>query len=423
MRFYLHTFGCRVNWAESTRLALELLSFGFEETGIEQANILIINSCAVTERAVRQVRQLINQAKKQNPKIKIYLTGCCATYWQKEGLINKQIDGLYDNSQKANLAKILKEKYQPALLKNKKTSSWGKFLNSSRLMLKVQDGCNYFCTYCIVPYLRGLSKSIEPELVVDYYSRVSALTKINELVLTGINLGLYQTKNNQDFAYLVRQLLNKTKVPKISFGSLYTENLNTNFLKLYQARSASRLSQYFHIPIQSGSDKILKLMRRRYCLAEFNEKILALSQVAPDGLLATDVIVGFLEETDADFEATYRYLEKSPFVRGHIFKYSPRQFTSGYYLGKKLSEPKSEVKKKRSLLLRRLFQKKLCLFKQNLFSQKLRALVIKSNSKFSLGFLDNGLEVIIPVPNLVVGFVNVKITKLNKGKLVADLVS
>ncbi len=421
MRFHIYTFGCRVNAAESAKIAMELQELGFIYSPMPQAKILIINSCAVTQKAVREVRQLINKAKTRYPKLQVWLTGCVASFWQKTGELPAGVDYLVGNEQKSIISRLIAKSVKPTHFSQNKPV-WGKFLSSSRLMVKVQDGCDYFCSYCIVPYLRGRSVSLEPSDVLGYIKKIAKVTPINEVVLTGINLGLYQTKNNHSFDSLVSQVLKQTALPKISFGSLYTENLTEAFFDLYRSKQSLRLTRYLHIPLQSGSGEILQLMRRRYSLAEFDERVQALAKAVPDALLATDIIVGFLNETDKDFMATYQYLEKSPFVRAHIFKYSPRQFTSAYYLAKKFGEVDSEVKKKRSRKLHLLFQKKLALYQQNLINRSLRALVIKSNSQHSLAFLDNGLEVVIPKPNLVVGLRNVKISRVEKGKLIANLV-
>lgn len=421
MRFHIQTFGCRVNMAESTKLALDLKANGLKDATLAKAELLIINSCAVTQKAAREVRQLINQAKKINPKLKIWLTGCCATLWQKNHSSIKLVDRLISNQEKDKISLFFKPKLRAIKVLNK-NSAWGKFLTSSRLIVKVQDGCDYFCTYCIVPYLRGLSVSEDIKTIVNYINSVSHKTLVNEVVLTGINLGLYQTENQENFTDLIKTVLTQTSIPKISFGSLYTENLTSEFLKLYQTREKNRLTRYFHVPVQSGSDKILKLMRRRYNLAEFTERIQALARSVPDGLLATDVIVGFYEETDTDFAKTYEFLKESPFVKAHIFTYSKREFTSGFYLQKKLSEPDWQTKKKRSQVLHNLFKNKQNQFKQNLLGQKMRALIINSNEKFSTGLLDNGLAIFISTPGLALGFVNVKIEAVKQNKLLGKLI-
>jgi len=323
---------------------------------------------------------------------------------------------------KNRLSQIIAQEFKQPKILIKPDRPWGKFLQSSRLMVKVQDGCDYFCTYCIVPYLRGLSVTYEPDTIIEYINSAIRKNPINEVILTGINLGLYKTKDQQDFANLIEQVLKQTTVPKISFGSLYTENLNQGFFNLYQSVSAFRLTRYFHIPVQSGSNKILGLMKRRYNLEEFSDRVNQLAKTVPDALLATDVIVGFLEESEQNFKETYQYLCQSPFVRAHIFKYSKREFTAGYYLAKRLRDPSETEKTKRSKILHELFIKKMAVFQSNLLGQTKRALIINRKTDYALGFLDNGLEIIIPGGGqLANGFVNVQIEQVKQAKIIARL--
>lgn len=421
MRFFIQTFGCRVNLAESETLALKLQKLGFQSSPVAVANIVIVNSCAVTAKALREVRQFINQIKTQSPQTQIFVTGCAATLWQQNKEVVKNIDLVIDNANKKFLAKIITQELaldiHPGGVDHTPGVLSSKFLNSTRLMVKIQDGCDYFCTFCIVPYLRGRSRSENTQTIIKYIKSVQKQTTVNEAVLAGINLGLYP-----NLPKLVQQVLEKTNLPKISFGSLYVENLKRDFFQLYQSATEDRLTRYFHVPLQSGSPKILSLMQRRYKLKEFTEKINALKQAVPDALIATDIIVGFFEETDADFAETYQYLEKSPITRAHIFKFSRREGTAAYFMAKRMQEPDAATKVKRSQAIHKLFNQKLSIFKQKLFGQKLRALVIKLQPDSLLGFLDNGLEIIIPVAKkLPLGFVDVKIEKVSKGKLVASL--
>lgn len=423
MNFTVITFGCRVNAAESTVLETKLQKLGFTRSSIDKARVIIINSCAITKRAVRQIRQTVNQIKNRNKNVYIVVTGCASTAWDKQGIIPKNIDLLVNNQNKTNIANILNQKFKsftkPQALANGK---FDKFLNSSRLMVKVQDGCDYFCTYCIVPYLRGRSLSLDSENIIKYINLASKKTTINEVILTGINLGLYRTEETPDFTDLVKQVLINTNISKISFGSLYKENLTDEFIDLYQSKYKYRLTKYLHIPIQSASDKILSLMHRRYNLESFGERILLLHKKVPDALLATDVIVGFYEESDKDFTDTYEYLAKSPFVRAHIFKYSKREFTAGFYLAKKFKEPSFEVKKNRSLLLHQLFEKKLSAFKGNLVGKAFPVLIIKQKKDSLLGFLANGLEVVIPTKKRLDNvFVDVKIIAIKNSILIGKI--
>jgi threonylcarbamoyladenosine tRNA methylthiotransferase MtaB len=417
MRFHIHTFGCRVNMAESDKLALELLELGLENTARGEADLVVINSCAITAKAVREVRQLVNQIKQQKPKTKVWVTGCAATLWQKTGESGKPADCLVDNEHKSQLAQLIKKDFALKSESKKSLQPFGKFLGSTRLMVKVQDGCDYFCTYCIVPHLRGRSVGADPSSVLKYIMGIAKEISVNEVVLSGINLGLYL-----EFTTLVKLLLKKTIIPKLSFGSLYMENINSDFLGLYQSSDRGRLTRYLHVPLQSGSAKILGLMNRRYTLGEFTVKLNDLVQTVPDALLATDIIVGFLGETATDFEATYTYLKNSPIVRAHIFKYSRRELTAGELMAKYHKEPTPQDKTKRSQALHQLFKQKLGHFQEALIGQRKRALILRQLREGYLGLLDNGLEIIIPGGRqLANGFVNVQIEQVKQAKIVARL--
>jgi len=414
MRFHIHTFGCRVNMAESDKLALELLNLGLENTARGEADLVVINSCAITAKAVREVRQLVNQIKQQKPKTKVWVTGCAATLWQKTGESGKPADCLVDNEHKSQLAQLIKKDFALKSDSKRLLQPFGKFLGSTRLMVKVQDGCDYFCTYCIVPHLRGRSVGADPSSILNYIVGITKKIPVNEVVLSGINLGLYW-----EFNTLVKLLLKKTTIPKLSFGSLYTENVNSEFLGLYQSSDRDRLTRYFHIPVQSGSKKILSLMRRRYTLGEFDERVNALMKAVPDALLATDIIVGFLGETAHDFEATYEYLKSSPIVKAHIFKYSQRELTAGVLMAKYHKEPTPQEKVKRSQALHQLFKQKLGHFQEALIGQRKRALILRQLREGYLGLLDNGLEIFLPRdPQLLSGFIDVKIEKVKEAKLI-----
>jgi len=417
MRFHIHTFGCRVNAAESDKLALELLNLGLESTPSKTADLVIINSCAVTAKAVREVRQLLNQVKEHQPETQVYVTGCAATLWQKQGEQISGVDMVIDNLNKEFLAKIIQRQFTLNQVTQTDPKPLGKFLASSRLMVKVQDGCDYFCTFCIVPYLRGRAKGAKPQEVLEYIQNLSQRIPINEVVLSGINLGLYK-----EFNQLINLLLQKTKLPKISFGSLYMENINKEFIKFYQSKFSDRLTRYLHVPLQSGSPKILSLMRRRYTLEEFSAKVAMLHKATPEALLATDIIVGFLDETAQDFADTYNYLEKSPLVKAHIFKYSQREYTAAHYLAKRLKEPTPKEKTERASALRELFSKKLKKFQQELVGKSQRALILRKLPQGYLAFLDNGLEILLPeTGRLLSGFTDVRIEKVRGEKLVGRL--
>jgi len=448
--FSSFAFGCRVNEAEKEALDRKMLEAGFSFSE-KNPDIFIINTCAVTHKAEREVRNLIYQIKRKNPKTKIVVTGCSATYWQKNKLYDQlPIDLLVDNINKEFLVELLKKRLflsnqaSPILSTEYKLTS--KFLSSRRLLVKIQDGCQRFCTFCIVPYLRGLPKSRKIEEIVEeinnhYYSVIPNLFRdlnsdkilnqvkneiktqrpISEIILTAINTEAFGLDTGESFIDLIEKVLEKTKVPRLSFGSIHPWSITPQFINFYQKISTeNRLVNFFHIPLQSGSDTILKLMKRGYATEEILEKLYGLQKINPLSLLATDVIVGFLGETEKEFEKTYSFLEKSPLVKFHIFRFSKRKNTAAYYMAKNIKEPTEEEKKKRAKALAELSAKKYLNFLEKNIGRTSNALILnKEKNGFYEALLDNQLPILIEKEkDLKAGeIVKAKVKKIKNGKL------
>ncbi len=426
MKFYSFSFGCRVNEAEKEALDQKLLEKGFVYDE-KNPQIYIINSCAVTEKATREARQLIYKLKRQNPQLKIVLTGCAATYWLKNKLYqNLPVEIIADNLQKNFLADLIEKRikrknHQQVLnLKNIPTS---KFLSSGRVMIKIQDGCQRFCSFCIVPYLRGLPKSKTINQIIKEIKNYQ--NQIAEVILTAINTEAFGFDTKEKFTDLIKAVLKKTSVPRLSFGSIHPWSLNEDFFNFYQKYyDSQRLVHFFHIPLQSGTNKILSLMKRGYQRQEIEEKIFAIYKLNPFALLATDIIVGFLEETEKDFEETYRFLEKTPIVKFHVFRFSKRKNTAAYFMAKKLKEPTDEEKEKRSEALRLLSQKKFFQFQQKNLHRVGLALVLNKKTKgLTTALFENQLPILLQEDkNLTAGkIIPVKISLLKNHQLFAKI--
>src|SRR3989338_6900361 len=362
--FNSFSFGCRVNQAEKEALDRQLMAKGFAIDS-EKPGFFIINTCAVTKKAEREARQMIYRLKKDLPKTSLIITGCAATKWINEKIKVSGVDLIIDNDNKEFAAdliiKRLVAQYNAPAYSGKNTPLIkDKFLHSGRLLVKIQDGCQRFCTFCIVPYLRGLpeSKSIKS---------------------------------------IVRSVLKDTAVPRLSFGSIHPWSITSGFLDFYRSiLPQNRLVNFFHIPLQSGSDKILSLMRRGYTAGEFKEKLNILAKINPLTFIGTDIITGFLEESDLDFENTYNFLKYSPIAKFHVFRFSPREKTAAYYMKKRLKNVPSVIKKKRSQALIKLSTQKYIKFLRSNLNRHSKALVLfdKSNG-FQKVLLDNQLPAIL----------------------------
>lgn len=426
--FYSFSFGCRVNEAEKVDIdrKMKLLGYRFQA---DNPNIYIINTCSVTHKAEREARQLIYQVKKNSPETKIVVTGCAATYWIKNKLYSDMpVDLMVDNINKEYLVEIIKKRFmteakprlaQPQIFSNK-------FIGSGRVMVKIQDGCQRFCSFCIVPYLRGMPRSVR---IDDIVAKVNSLTheaRVSEVVLTAINTQAYGYDTKERFVDLVDRVLASTGVPRVSFGSLHPWSMDQGFFDFYRrVLPYERLVNFFHIPLQSGSDKMLMLMKRGYGRGEMMEKLRQLETINPMALIATDVIVGFMEESEADFTDTFEFLRDSPISKFHVFRFSKRSKTAADYMSRRLKEPSSAEKLKRSRALIKLGKEKYDKFQAKQTKRVSSALVLeKIEAGLNIALLDNQLPIYIPLRGKAVpgDIIRTKILEFKKGRLFGRIV-
>ena len=421
--FYSFSFGCRVNAAEMEVLDRQLIERGFILDS-NNPSVFIINTCAVTAKAEREARQLIYQLDKKLPRTKLIVTGCAATKWINEAVKIKSAE-LIDNPNKEFIADIIQKRFFPK--SRLPTSNYrlynSKYLSSGRLLVKIQDGCSHFCTFCIVPYLRGQPKSRKITEIIEQINSYNSQTK--EVILTAINTQAFGYDSGENFLNLVERVLKNTQVPRISFGSIHPWSVTDEFLDFYKKiLPLRRLVNFFHIPLQSGSNKILGLMRRGYTREEFEEKLSTLAKINPLAFIGTDVIVGFLEESDSDFQDSYNFLKKSPISKFHLFRFSPREKTAAYYMKKRLKNIPDNIKKKRVQALLKLSQNKYRRFLSKLIGKKFSALIINKNNHLFNVLLDNQIPVLINSSNhLQPGvFINVSVEALKENKLIARII-
>jgi len=416
--FLSFAFGCRVNQAEIEAIDRELISAGFRYSH-SNPHFYIINTCAVTAKAEREARQLINRIKRKWPQTKIVITGCSATFWSKKNLKPQGVDFIFDNKHKNQLAKILSQQINVnKTIKTNLPALNNKYIGSGRALIKIQDGCHRFCSYCIVPYLRGLPKSKRIDEVVDEINRLDG--KIKEVILTAINTEAYGYDNKESFVDLLRAVINKTKVPRISLGSIHPWSIDENFFRFYEKYLLQgRLVNFFHIPLQSGSNKILKLMKRGYSKEEIMTKLNKIKKINPSCLIATDIIVGFPGEEEEDFAKTYEFLQKTPISKFHVFRFSKREQTAAYFMTRKLTEPSPKKKEARAKSLICLSKKKYLNFLNRLIDQTFPALILeKEEENFHLGILDNQVPIYVKANKSLIGTIRqVRIKELKNDRL------
>lgn len=361
----LHNLGCKVNAYETEAMQELLEQAGYQIVPFEeQADVYIINTCTVTNVADRKSRQMIHRARKKNPGAVIVAAGCYVQTKDTAGL-DADIDIVIGNNKKKEIAKVLEDYFRERGAGAKKierldighTSEYEDLTVShtaghTRVFLKVQDGCNQFCSYCIIPYARGRVRSRSREAVVAEVRRL-AERGYKEVVLTGIHLSSYGTDIGDDLLSLILSVHEVEGICRIRLGSLEPGIITEEFARTLS--ECPKFCPHFHLSLQSGCDATLKRMNRRYDTAQYEEKCQILRKYFQDPALTTDVIVGFPGETEEEFEASRAFIDRINFYETHIFKYSRREGTRAAVMDGQVPD---SVKTKRSALLLELGQKK-----------------------------------------------------------------
>ena len=329
-----YTLGCKVNQYETNAIAQIFIKNGYKKIEFnEKADVYVINTCSVTNMADKKSRQIIRQAKTHNNNAIVVATGCYAQV-NKEELENiDEIDIIIGNSDKSKILEIV-EQYQEKYNQVKKIEEEKEFKDygtvtyteKTRAVIKVQDGCNNFCSYCIIPYARGRVRSRKPESVIKEISEI-VKTGIKEVVITGIHVASYgkDFENGIGLIDLLEQINEIEGLSRIRLGSLEPNLITEDFVE--RLVKVDKICDHFHLSLQSGCDETLKRMNRKYTTNEFRKGVNLLRQKFPSVALTTDIIVGFPGETETEFNQTYKFLEEIKFSKMHVFKYSPRKGT------------------------------------------------------------------------------------------------
>jgi threonylcarbamoyladenosine tRNA methylthiotransferase MtaB len=341
--FAILTLGCKVNQYESEVLALDLKLKGWRRTGPGQSpDVVIINSCTVTGKAAMQARQLIRKTIRENPRAQMVVTGC---YAQTEPEEIGKISGVHyivGQARKNGLADFLEEERESQAfgtrtsplvmvddithLKTLSSRDFPVAESRTRPAVRVQDGCNAFCSYCIVPHARGRSRSLPVTDVIDQVNRIADLG-YKEVVITGIHLGLYgkDLVPRTDLGYLLVRLLHETPIPRIRISSVEPDEISPEIIQLIQ--NNPRLCRHFHLPLQSGDNTILKRMRRPYTREYFQDLVWSIREQIPDAGIGADVLAGFPGESPRQFQNTLDLIQALPLTHLHVFPFSPRKGT------------------------------------------------------------------------------------------------
>ncbi|MCK4570295.1 MAG: tRNA (N(6)-L-threonylcarbamoyladenosine(37)-C(2))-methylthiotransferase MtaB, partial [Bacteroidales bacterium] len=373
-RIAFQTFGCKLNFAETSTIARQMKEEDYEVVAHkEEADIYVINSCTVTANAEKKCRAAIRQAKRRNPDARVAVIGCFSQMKEDDLSRMEEVDLVIGNEEKFMLNDYLKDNsYAGAchsFVGNISKSdvfapSWSSG-DRTRSFLKIQDGCDYFCTYCTIPFARGRSRSATIADTVKSANEIASIG-MREIILTGVNIGDFGKPNAESFFDLIKELDKVEGIDRIRISSIEPDLLNEEIIS-FMDRSDKFLPHY-HIPLQSGSDKVLKLMKRKYAREVFAQKVKEIKRHMPHACVAADVIVGFPGETGEDFRATYDFLKELEISYLHVFTYSERPGTKAASLEGKLS---NNEKHERSRILHELSDiKKAAFYKQNIGSSR-----------------------------------------------------
>ena len=364
MLVHLRTLGCRLNEAELESWAQAFQNAGHEITREQnKAQLIIINSCAVTQDAVRKSRQLIRRIHRDNPSAKIVASGCYVTLEADEAAELLGVDLIVSNQDKDRLVELAIAELDIPTMPAMSTEPAEISLFSrgrQRAFIKVQDGCRYRCTFCIVTVARGKEKSSPIEKIVQEINNFVA-QGVKEVILTGVHLGGYGSDINHNLAELIQAILDQTPVPRLRLGSLEPWELPENFFALF---NNPRLMPHLHLPLQSGSDSVLKRMARRCKTVEFSQIVHQARRQVPNINITTDIIVGFPGETEQEWQDSYNFIKQTRFGHIHIFTYSTR---SGTKVAALPDPVLNTIKKQRSQQLHRLAEQ----MKQSFMQQNL----------------------------------------------------
>ena len=400
-----HTLGCKLNFSETSSLSRDSLRYGYENVNSKEfADIYVFNTCSVTENANKETKKLIRRSKRINPKAFIALIGCYAQL-KPEELINiddvNMVLGTAEKFELLNHLDKVKISNDIKVVMNKDITEINSFNPSfsgddrTRAFLKVQDGCDYSCTFCTIPMARGKSRSASISQTVNLAKTITK-SKTKEIVLTGVNIGDFGVYNNESFFELIKEIDLHVDIDRFRISSIEPNLLSNEIIEF--CFNSEKFMPHFHIPLQSGSDKILKSMKRRYKVEDFKSRINTIKNLDSDCCIGVDVIVGYPSETEEDFIETYEFLKNQDVSYLHVFTYSERENTKA--IDFKPAVPFKE-RFNRSKLLRELSdQKKAQFYKKSVGD--IRPLLVENNKNGILfGYTDNYIKVKINAESFI----------------------
>lgn len=399
-----YTLGCKLNFSETSTIARQFEKDGYEKTAFENAaDVYVVNTCSVTDHADTKCRNIVRQALRNNPDAFVAVVGCYAQLKPEEIAEIPGVDIVLGANEKFNLPQFIENtKREKAGIHACEIKEVKDFIPSwsagdrTRTFLKVQDGCDYFCAFCTIPLARGFSRSENIEKTVTY-AREAAASGVKEIVLTGVNIGDFGSNQKQDlrhktqetFADLIRELDKVEGVERFRISSIEPNLLTDEIIEFVSV--SQKFVPHFHVPLQSGSDKILAAMRRRYESKLYAERVDKIKQLMPDACIGADVIVGFPGETEEDFLQTYTFLNELAISYLHVFTYSERDNTTALRIKEVVPV---EERKRRNKMLTILSEKKKRHFYEQQKGKEFTVLFEQENQNGMIsGFTENYIRV------------------------------
>ena len=395
-----YTLGCKLNFSETSTIGRQLVNIGFTKTEFDnKADLYVINTCSVTENANRECRRIIRKAKKNSPEAFIVVTGCFAQLKPKEISDIEGVDMVLGANEKFNLPKLLTD------LKTLETTqvhgceindldyfSSYSLTDRTRSFMKVQDGCDYPCTYCTIPLARGKSRCDSIENIIKNANDI-ADKGIKEIVITGVNIGEFKDKNdNRNFSDLVKELDKVEQIERYRISSIEPNLISDQVIEL--VRKSEKFMPHFHIPMQSGSDIVLGKMKRRYQTKLYRNKIEKIVSKVKDVCIGADVIVGFPGETNEEFDKTLNFIKDLPLSYLHVFTYSERENTPAIDMDGVVSKSDRADRSKQLRILSNKLQRS---FYEKYLDTEHTALFEQENKNgYLFGFTDNYIKIKIP---------------------------
>lgn len=419
-----YTLGCKLNFSETSTISRLFEDAGFAKVDFEETpDIYVINTCSVTENADKKCKQLVKKALKINPNAFVAIIGCFAQLKPVEIGQIPGVDLVLGANEKFDILSYLDEaeKKEAAQIAFQNIKATNEFIPSfsigdrTRSFLKVQDGCDYFCTFCTIPLARGKSRNASIDKTMEEAQKIAS-TDIKEVVLTGVNIGDFGQGGDENFYQLIQQLDKINGIDRYRISSIEPNLLSNEIIDFCLSR-AERFVPHFHIPLQVGNDRILKAMRRKYERSLYAERVSQIKSLRPDCCIGVDVIVGFPGETDEEFLDSYQFINSLDISYLHVFTYSERANTGAPKLGEYVP---MEKRKERSKMLHILSdKKKRAFYESNLGSKRTVLFEAEEDNGTMYGFTENYVKVKVPFhADLVNQFKRVQLMEIDRDGIV-----